>query len=167
MEEGKKFKEVTDYLNMLNMMYYVEVGLPLVLFLAIYLNNKELLSANGFLGFQQVVIKSVICLGVIASILIGESIFKRRLKVDFSQSFLESKLHSYFQASIIRYSAYFIGALMAISGMFYFMEGAFVGMYMVALFAVSMIRPTKKRIIATKIFTEEEVEVINNEDSIP
>ncbi len=167
MEESKKFRSVTDYLNMLNMAYYVEVGIPLVLFLAIYLRNKALLSTHGFIKLDDMLVKGLILVLIVGLILIGESIYRKRLKVDFSQFFLQSKLHVFFQASLLRYSAYFGASIVGILGLFYFMEGVFVGMYMVTLFAVSILRPTKKRIIATRIFNEKEIDILKSEDIIP
>lgn len=167
MEEGKKFRSITDYFNMLNMIYYVLVGIPLVLFLIIYLNHKDILSDNGFLGTGQIYLKLALTLLVPVEVVTGELIFKNRMKRDFTQCFLETKLHHYFQASLIRYAAYFVASIIAIIALYFFLAGILVGLYMIILFSFSLIRPTKKRIINIGIFTKEEIGTINKEDVIP
>lgn len=167
MEEGKKFRSVTDYLNMLNMVYYIDVAVPLVIFLVIYLGNKDNLSINGFLQPEALFVKGLIAVLLLAVIIGGEVTYKRKLSRDFSQLLLQSKLHIYFQASFIRYAAYLVGSLIAIAGLFGYMEGFFVAMYMVILFAVSMLRPTKKKIIGVGIFNEQEISALKKEDIIP
>ena len=167
MEEGRNFRSVTDYFNMLNMIYYVLVGIPLILFLIIYLNQKEVLSANGFLQTPQMYFKLALALIVPLEVVVGELIFKRRMSKDFSQFFLQTKLHYYFQASLIRYASYFIASLIAVIALYFFVEGILVALYMIVLFSFSLIRPTKKRIVSIGIFTDEEVRTINKEDIIP
>ena len=167
MEEGKNFRSITDYFNMLNMIYYVLVAIPLVLFLIVYLNQKETLSENGFLHAKQMYFKLALVLIVPLGVVAGELIFKNRMNRDFSQFFLQTKLHHYFQASLIRYAAYFTGSLIAVIALYFFVEGILVGLYMVVLFSFSLIRPTKKRIVSIGIFTDEEIRTINKEDIIP
>ena len=167
MEEGKNFRSITDYFNMLNMIYYVLVAIPLVLFLIVYLNQKETLSDNGFLHARQMYFKLALVLIVTLEVIAGELIFKNRMNRDFSQFFLQTKLHHYFQASLIRYAAYFTGSLIAVIALYFFVEGILVGLYMVVLFSFSLIRPTKKRIVSIGIFTDEEIRTINKEDIIP
>ncbi len=167
MEEGKNFRSITDYFNMLNMIYYILVGIPLVLFLFIYLNQKETLTTHGFLQDQHLYFKLAVVLMGIADVITGEQIFKNKMKRDFSQFLLQSKLHFYFQASLIRYAGYFIASVVTVVVFYFFVEGIFVALYMIVLFSFSLIRPTKKRIIAINIFTEEEINTINKEDIIP
>lgn len=167
MEEGKNFRSITDYFNMLNMIYYVLVAIPLVLFLIVYLNQKEVLSENGFLRAEQVYFKLALVIVVPLEVILGEFIFKKKMGKDFSQDFLQAKLHQYFQASLFRYASYFTASLMAVIALYFFIEGILVALYMVVLFSFSFIRPTKKRIIGIGIFTEEEVGIIRREEVIP
>ena len=167
MEEGKKFRSITDYFNMLNMIYYVLVAIPLILFLIVYLDQKEILSDNGFLRSEQMYFKLALALIVPLEVIAGELIFKNRMERDFSELFLQTKLHHYFQASLIGYAAYFTASLIAVVALYFFVEGLLVGLYMIVLFSFSLIRPTKKRIVGIGIFTDQEIRTINKEDIIP
>ncbi len=125
-----------------------------------------MLSENGFIGEDDLIVKIGLALISVAIILIGEFSFKKYVKKDHQHHFLASKLQHYYNASIKRYLAYGLSAFIAVLGFYLYLEGLFVGMYMIALFTFSLIRPTKKALSKSGIFNEVEMKIIQEEDVI-
>ncbi|MDN5201122.1 hypothetical protein QQ008_07110 [Fulvivirgaceae bacterium BMA10] len=160
MNKKPDFKSVSQYLNMLNMFYYLLVGLPLAFFVFFYLENKEALQGRFMERDQWYVLKWCLIIIALIEMFAGEFLFRKILNRDLTNASLQEKLHVLFRALVVRYAAYFSASLFAVVPFYFFKEGVFTVIYLMVLFAFSLIRPTIVRIVGSNIFGKDEVATI-------
>ncbi len=159
----KNFKDIPQFFDRHNLLFYFFVAVPLGFFVFLYLGNKAALENNFLIKDGLYYYKMSLVIIALIEMLVAEFMSKGMLKRVRQDATLNDKLHRYLMASLIRYIGYFSAAVFMLLGLFVFMEGIFAATYVVVLFLISLIRPTKPRMIKSGIFSKEEIEVIEND----
>ncbi len=159
----KKFKDIPQFFDRHNLVFYFFVAVPLGFFVFIYLKNKAILENNFLIEDGLYYYKMSLIIIALVEMLVAEFMSKGMLKRVRADLSMNDKLARYLMASLIRYVGYFSAAVFMLLGLFVFMEGIFAATYIVVLFLISLIRPTKPRMIKSGIFSKEEIQVIEND----
>lgn len=165
-DKKQLLKNTTEYLNTLNIIFYLIVGVPLALFCVLYLKFEgqgglQQTSRDTFNLFLHVIIP-LLTVACIAGAYIYYRKSRRQVKPETS---LGDKLLFFYRISIIQYGILFAANILPVIGLYLSGEQIFPALYAIALVAFSINRPTLHRIIkALRLNKEERHNLIHNQD---
>ncbi len=156
---AKLLKDLNHYLNSLNIVYYLLVGIPLILFSMVYLQYE---SESGFQDTTQIrwlshgliIVLTAGCL-VLASVWYRKEIRKLNNTAPSSD-----KLIFFFRKSSIKYLLLCLGNLFPVAGLYLTGEQLFAALYAIALVVFSFSRPTIIRIFRDLKMSKSEQDTI-------
>lgn len=162
----KLLANLGQYLNTLNIIFYLAVGLPLVLFCISYIKYEE---QGGLRPTTQenfhILLHIFIPAFTIISAIYAYLSYRRQLKQKDLQVSLTDKLLFLYQISIKKYILLFIANMLPVIGLFLTGEQLFAGLYAIALVIFSLNRPTPLRIFRDlKLSKEEQNKLINSQN---
>lgn len=162
----KLLANLSEYLNTLNIIFYLTVGIPLVLFCITYIKYEEQgglrpTTNENFHVLHHVFIPAFTIITTIYPYLH----YRQQLKQKDLQISLTDKLFFLYQLSAKKYFFLFIANMLPVIGLFLTGEQLFAGLYAIALVAFSLNRPTPLRIFRDlKLNKEEQNKLINSQD---
>lgn len=154
-----------QYLNTLNIIFYLAVGIPLILFCIAYIRYEQ---QGGLRPTTQenfdVLMHVFIPAFTIISAIYAYLTYRRQLKQKDLQVALTDKLFFLYQISIKKYILLFIANMLPVVGLYLTGEQLFAGLYAVALIIFSLNRPTPLRVFRDlKLSKEEQQKLINSQ----
>lgn len=165
-DKKQLLKNTTEYLNTLNIIFYLIVGVPLMLFCILYLKFEgqgglQQTTQGNFNFFLHALIP-LITLACIA----GAYVYYRKSRKQVKQKApLKEKLLFFYRISLIQYGILFAANMLPVIGLYLSGEQIFPALYAIALVAFSINRPTLHRIIkALRLNKEERHNLIHNQD---
>lgn len=162
----KLLSSFSEYLNTLNIIFYLMVGVPLIIFCISYINFQEQgglipTTTENFQFTLHVLIPAL----TIISLIYAYVSYKKQLKQKNLKIPLTDKLLFFYHKSIHKYTFLVIANMLPIAGLFLAGEQVFAALYAIALIAFSLNRPTPHRIIRDlKLNKEEQQKLINNQN---
>ncbi|MEM1134896.1 MAG: hypothetical protein AAGI07_03580 [Bacteroidota bacterium] len=159
------FKNSVEYLNKLRSTFYIMVGIPLVLFLLIYLVFRENMYTAIYPEMPTAIIKILAALFVIAAILSFIYYFRELPQVR-NRKTLKEKLAQYY-----RLCNYKFGMLLIISMLnliCYFLSGhvLLAGVYILLLIMFALNNPSYYNVVGNLKLRKEEREIMKNNSII-
>lgn len=141
-----KISENEPLLNKLNTVFYAMVGIPLLLFVFLYLNiNDGKVYINPL--DPEIVNVLLVILPVISLIIVlaGFIVYFKQIKVARAMEGSAAKVQAFFNASMLKYACLETGSLIAVLGYFLTSHVVFTGLYVAFLLIFSINRPTRYR----------------------
>lgn len=165
-DKNQLLKNTKEYFNTLNIIFYLLVGVPLMLFCILYLKFE------GQGGLQQTAqgnfsffLHALIPLTTLACIAGAYVYYRKSRKQVKPETPLREKLLFFYRISMIQYGILFAANMLPVIGLYLSGEQLFPALYAVALVAFSINRPTIHRLIkALRLNKEERHIIIHNQN---
>lgn len=162
----KILNNLSEYLNVLNIIFYLTVGIPLILFCIVYLKFQGqggLLptTAENFYFLLHVFIPVLI----VITIIFAYAYYRKQLKQKHLKVSLTEKLLFFYQISVNKYIILCIANMLAVVGLYLSGEQFFAALYAITLVVFSFSRPTPLRIIKDlKLNKDEQKKLIHSQN---
>lgn len=156
-EENYSATEIDQYLNSMNIKFYLAVCLPLLLFVLIFLRLQEKGGISPAFESGDSIIHPILAFAVILFAYPGYVIYKRRIKSIFPEDGLRHKLQVFKDASIKKYLFVAFSACTANALLYYFEEQIYLMAFAVLLILFSVSRPTVYRIKKDVVLKKDEI----------
>lgn len=164
-----QFKNIREFLDKINTIYYAIVALPLVLFLLVYLRMMGDGGHRPVLNNNNVVLLIQIFIGLIflAGIFLAYFIYRKNTAEARLTGVLRKKLERYYASLLIKNSILAGVSLFLVLAMFLTGNNFFVIMYLVTLVIISLNRPSPFSMIKDLKLNKEEQEILIKNHEIP
>ena len=140
--EGADFKDGLDFIGKLRNVIYILIGIPLIVFVVLYL---KLIRNNVFKGFfseeVDIAINIAFTLIIIADVIYAYTLFNKKLKNARTAESLKDKLKGYYRASILKFSIMEAAVLLSLIGLFLTANNLFTGIFIAFIFIYSINSP--------------------------
>lgn len=160
-KEGKyTANEIDQYLNSMNIIFYLAVCLPLLLFVLIFLKLQEKGGISPAFQSGDSVIHPILAFAVILFAYPGYAIYKNRIKRLMPEDGLRHKLQVFKDASIKKYLFIAFASCVANALLYYFEEQIYLMAFAILLILFSVSRPTVYRIKKDVILKADELSAL-------
>lgn len=151
-------------INQLRLRVYIMVGIPLIIFVLVYLNYLKEDIAFGLLDIELgLATKLLVSIAILGILVIAYLNFFKELRKARSEDLLKDRLLCYYRASMKKYLTFEIGVLVSILGLFITGDKVFSGIYIVCLFLFSLNNPSIYKVFKElKLNKDERKQVIEN-----
>jgi len=162
-----KFNSVNEYLEKLNNIFHLLVALPLLGFVAIYLQMHAgefdpMVQASSLATALRYSFPFLVILtGGLAFIS-----YRRNLITSKNQHTLREKLIHYFRASLVKFAFLGAASVVAVTGLFLTTENLYVVLYIIVLMLLSINRPTVFRIARDLGLRDSEKDIVIHKKEI-
>lgn len=142
------FRGIESYLHQLTNIFYAIIGLPLLMFIIIYLQiSSGELDVARFQGFYNGYIALAVWLVTGVLVVYSVSLTKRALQQLPSELQLKDKLILFRQIYIRHYLLLGLASILALLAYLLSGEVMYAGLFMIVLIMLSIIRPTTLQVI--------------------
>ncbi|CAN5185672.1 hypothetical protein BH23BAC1_BH23BAC1_36250 [soil metagenome] len=145
--EGKKFENEEQVYKILNLIFYALVGIPLLLFLYLYLQIKD---RGNILSAPSEDLKAILLILIptfcLINIALAYIIYRRQIQKVVHANELKVKLEGFYNASVLKYSFLAAASMVTIIGLLITAEMLYAVIYLIILMIYSINRPTPYRL---------------------
>lgn len=142
----KKFENEDALYNVLNLIFYAMVGVPLIIFLYLYLEIKDgTFVAESADEDLNMVLHILIPLFGLINIGLAYIFYRNVIKDVQSTAPLREKLKKFYTASLMKYSFLSAATFLSLIGLFFTAQLIYVGFYLFVLLIFSLNRPSPFR----------------------
>lgn len=159
-EEKYTPNEIDQYLNSLNIKFYLAVCLPLLLFVLIFLKLQEGGGISPAFESDDSFMHPILAIVVISFAYPGYLIYKNKIKSISAEDGLRQKLQVFRGASIRKYVFIAFASLVANALLYYFGEQIYLMAFAILLILFSISRPTVYRIKKDVDLKEDELSAL-------
>lgn len=145
--EGNRFENEEGVYKVLNLIFYALVGIPLMIFLFLYLRIKD----GGYLVSEpnedlKMILHFLVPIFCLVNIVLAYNIYSRKIKKVKNTNSLQVKLEGFYNASVLKYSFLAAASIVSIVGLMLTADMIFSVVYLSVLMIYSLNRPTPYRL---------------------
>ena len=159
------FKSSVNYLNKLRGVFYIMVGIPLTIFLVLYLLFRQNTYTSIYPNMPEFLINILAVIFIIAGITSFIFYFK---KLPFAQkaSTLRAKLEQYYQICYYKFSMLLVISILNLFCYFLTAHTFFAGVYILHLIMFALNNPSYYNVVGNLKLKKEEREILKNNSII-
>lgn len=159
------FKNSVDYLNKLRGVFYILVGIPLTIFLVLYLIFRQHTFTAYYTTMSDLLIKILASTFLLAGLSSFIFYFKK-LPAARNGSSLRNKLEQYYLICITKFSWLMVVSLLNLTFYFLTSHAFFAGVYILLLIMFALNNPSYYNVVGNLKLKKEEREIMKNNSAI-
>ncbi len=149
--------ELDDYLNNMNVRFYLALCVPLTLFIIVFIDAQE---KGIHYSLTNSVGHYIVAIACVAIWYVGAHHYHKAIKTAQRQAILTQKLLTFRKAAMAKYIAGSGGCVLAVSALYFTQDQVFLFAFGALLVLFSINRPTPYRIIKDLKLDKEERKVL-------
>ena len=140
--KGTEFKDGLDFIGKVRNVIYILIGIPLIVFVILYLNLIRNKVYEGLLSEEfTLVVKIVFTLLIIGDVIYAYVLFNKKLKGARAKDDLKIKLEKYYHAVVLKFSIMEAAVLLSLIGLLLTADNLFTGIFVAFVFIYSINSP--------------------------